>query len=151
MTTVEMIVDMDCHGCERKVRKALQNLDGVDNIDIDMDLQKVTVTGWVDQEKVLRKVRKTGKKAELWTNPYNPEAIGFTQQYGDMYTQHSDRSSNYYQDVEQPDISTLNYYGSGYYGNREVTYQQLPYSSSDIGERASIAFSDENVNACSIM
>lgn len=26
--TVEMIVNIDCEGCERKVRKALQSLDG---------------------------------------------------------------------------------------------------------------------------
>jgi len=38
---------------------------GVDDIDIDMGLQKVTVTGWADQKKVLKTVRKTGRRAEL--------------------------------------------------------------------------------------
>ncbi|KAI3498677.1 hypothetical protein L1887_34454 [Cichorium endivia] len=147
-----MIVNMDCHGCQRKVRKALQNLDGVEDIDIDMELQKVTVTGWVDQEKVLEKVRKTGKKAELWPFPYNPEVIGFTQQYADMYTHHSDPTTYFH--VEQPEISTHNYYGHGYdyNGYGHITYQESPaYSSIGVGETASIAFSDENVNACSIM
>ncbi|KAL4585712.1 hypothetical protein LXL04_010336 [Taraxacum kok-saghyz] len=141
--TMEMIVNMDCHGCERKVRKALENLDGVENVDIDMELQKVTVTGWADQEKVLKKVRKTGRKAELWPFPYNADVIGFTEQYGDMYAHHSDPATYFH--GEQPDISRHNYYG-------HVTDQEyLPYSSIGVGEKASIAFNDENVNACSIM
>ncbi|XP_024989102.1 heavy metal-associated isoprenylated plant protein 28-like [Cynara cardunculus var. scolymus] len=149
MTIVEMIVNMDCHGCERKVRKALRNMNGVESIDIDMNMQKVTVSGWIDQEKVLRKVRRTGKKAELWPFPNNPEVIGYTQEYADMYTYHSDPATYFH--VEQPaDISTYNYYEHGSNGQQHVTYQHLPYSTA-VGERATIAFSDENVNACSIM
>lgn len=111
-----------------------------------MNLQKVTVIGYVDQEKVLRKVRRTGKKAELWPFPNNPEVTGFTQQYADMYTSHSDSSTYFH--VQQQDISTYNYYDRGYnnYGQ-----QELPYSSIDVGDRVSNAFNDENVNACSIM
>ncbi|KAJ0438797.1 putative heavy metal-associated domain, HMA, heavy metal-associated domain superfamily [Helianthus annuus] len=92
-----MIVNMDCHGCERKIRRALQNLDGVENIEIDMNMQKVTVTGWVDQEKVLKKIRRTGKKAELWPFPNNPEMVGYTQEYADMYSSHSDPSTYFHE------------------------------------------------------
>ncbi|KAI3719061.1 hypothetical protein L6452_19951 [Arctium lappa] len=145
-----MIVNMDCHGCERKVRKALRNMNGVESIDIDMNMQKVTVSGWIDHEKVLRKVRRTGKKAELWPFPNNAEVIGYTQEYfADMYTYHSDPAT-YFQHVEQPDISAYNYYEHGSNGHEHVTYLQQPYSTG-VGEMATIAFSDENVNACSIM
>ncbi|KAK1424808.1 hypothetical protein QVD17_20146 [Tagetes erecta] len=150
---VEMIVNMDCHGCERKVRKALQNLDGVENIEIDMNMQKVTVTGWVDQEKVLKKVRRTGKKAELWPFPNNPEMFDFTQHYADMYGYHSDPASYFHE--PHPEISTYTdnhyYYERSYYNNNEYGYQEMPYNSLKVSERASNAFSDENVNACSVM
>ncbi|GFS45576.1 heavy metal transport/detoxification superfamily protein [Actinidia rufa] len=46
-----MRVHMDCAGCESKIRKALQKLKGVDDVDINMGMQKVTVTGWADQKK----------------------------------------------------------------------------------------------------
>ncbi|KAI7736196.1 hypothetical protein M8C21_007977 [Ambrosia artemisiifolia] len=147
MIIVEMIVNMDCHGCERKIRRALRNLDGVDNIEIDMNMQKVTVTGWVDQEKVLKKIRRTGKKAELWPFPNNPETVGFTQEYSDMYSYHSDPST-YFHDQHQ-EIFTNNYYEPRY--NNEYGRLEMPYSSTGVGERAVNAFSDENVNACSVM
>ncbi|XP_071709095.1 heavy metal-associated isoprenylated plant protein 28-like [Rutidosis leptorrhynchoides] len=149
---VELIVNMDCHGCERKVRKALQSLDGVENIEIDLNLQKVTVTGssLMDQEKVLKKVRRTGKKAELWPFPENPETIGFTEEYGNLYSYHSDPTTYFH--TEQPDMSSHKYYKHSYNGNYgQVTHQELPYSSTGFDEKASNAFSDENVNACSIM
>ncbi|KAI3796791.1 hypothetical protein L1987_39476 [Smallanthus sonchifolius] len=142
-----MIVNMDCHGCERKIRKALQNIDGVESIEIDMNMQKVTVSGWVDQEKVLKKVRRTGKKAELWPFPNDPEMVGFTQQYADMYSYHSDPATYFHE--QHPVISKNNYYQQGY--NNEYGYLEMPYSSTGVSERVSNAFSDENVNACSMM
>ncbi|GJY43532.1 heavy metal-associated isoprenylated plant protein 28-like protein [Tanacetum coccineum] len=148
--TLEMIVNIDCQGCERKVRKALQSLDGVESIDIDMNMQKVTVTGWVDQEKVLKKIRRTGKKAELWPFPYNQESLTFTQQYADMYSYHSDPATYFHTD--RPEISTYDYNTHGYNGYGHVTYQEPPYSlTTGFGEKATTAFSDENVNACLIM
>jgi hypothetical protein len=37
---------------------------GIDSIDINMEMQKVTVMGWADEKKVLKTVRKTGRRAE---------------------------------------------------------------------------------------
>ncbi|XVF46752.1 hypothetical protein PTKIN_Ptkin03bG0053600 [Pterospermum kingtungense] len=56
-----MRVHMDCGGCGSKVKTTLQKLKGVDEVDIDMGMLKVTVTGWADQKKVLKTVRKTGR------------------------------------------------------------------------------------------
>ncbi|PRQ33441.1 putative heavy metal-associated domain, HMA [Rosa chinensis] len=44
--TIEIRVHIDFPGCESKVRSTLQKLKGIDNVEIDMALQKVTVTGW---------------------------------------------------------------------------------------------------------
>ena len=43
---------------------------GVKTVDINRKMQKVTVSGYVEPNKVLKKVKGTGKRAELW--PYVP-------------------------------------------------------------------------------
>ncbi|PSS03011.1 Heavy metal-associated isoprenylated plant protein, partial [Actinidia chinensis var. chinensis] len=144
---VEMSVHMDCPGCESKIKKALQKLDGVDDINVDMEMQKVTVTGWADQSKVLKTVRKTGRKAELWPFPYNPEYHTFTQYYYNQNGHQSYPSSTYY--VPQPS-SSYNYRVHGYNGHDHGYYHQPPHSTI-LDERASAMFSDENAHACSIM
>ncbi|KAI3498676.1 hypothetical protein L1887_34453 [Cichorium endivia] len=125
-------------------------ISGVDAIEIDMDLQKVTVTGYVEQEKVLKVVRKTGRSAELWPFPYYSQCFAFTKQYDDLYTYHN-HSVTYFQ-AEQPadTIYSHRYHVHGYNGHDHHTHQGLPYTTV-IGEKAFVAFSDENVNACSIM
>ncbi|KAH9325082.1 hypothetical protein KI387_005260, partial [Taxus chinensis] len=73
---VELQVRLHCKGCERTVRKALCKLEGVQTVDIEMNLHKVTVGGCVDQKMVLKTVRKTGRRAELWPlNPNQPSHI----------------------------------------------------------------------------
>ncbi|XP_021851353.1 heavy metal-associated isoprenylated plant protein 23-like [Spinacia oleracea] len=68
--TIELKVRMDCDGCELKVRKALSSLSGVKKVEINRKQQKVTVSGYVEANKVLKKAKSTGKKAEIW--PYVP-------------------------------------------------------------------------------
>ncbi|KAF7135163.1 hypothetical protein RHSIM_Rhsim08G0031900 [Rhododendron simsii] len=71
LQTVEIRIKMDCHGCERKVRKSVEGMKGVSQIEVDPKQHKLTVIGYVDPKKVLKRVRhKTGKKAEMW--PYVP-------------------------------------------------------------------------------
>lgn len=43
---------------------------GAKKVDVDLKLQKVTVTGYVDSKKVLEAAQSTKKKVELW--PYVP-------------------------------------------------------------------------------
>ncbi|KAL2524252.1 Heavy metal transport/detoxification superfamily protein [Abeliophyllum distichum] len=139
MTIVEMRVHMDCLGCKNKIEKALKKLDGVDNVDVDMYKQKVTVTGWAEQKKVLKRVRKTGRKAELWPFPYNQEHHDYAQHY---YNQYYTNPANYY--------STYNYRKHGYNGHDHGYYQQPP-SSTIFDEQYSSMFSDDNTTGCSIM
>ncbi|KAK8642063.1 hypothetical protein V6N13_011425 [Hibiscus sabdariffa] len=140
---IEMRVHMDCEGCATKIKKELGKLKGVDSVDVDMDMQKVTVMGWAaaDQKKMLKKVRKTGKRAELWPYPYKPENQFYYDYYQSqpMITYHATgRSSSY------------NYYKHGYDGHDHGYYQPPPYSTL-VDEQASSIFSDENPHACSLM
>lgn len=108
---------------------------GVDTLEIDMDKQKVTVKGYVDQRRVLKIVRRTGRKAEFWPYPYHDEYYPYASQYLD--------ESNF--------TSSYNYYMHGY--NESIhgyLPTGLPYSTIIEDEVADL-FSVENVHACSIM
>ncbi|XVF32742.1 hypothetical protein REPUB_Repub17cG0109500 [Reevesia pubescens] len=60
-----------CEGCKKKVKKVLQAIDGVYETTIDSQQHKVTVTGSVDAETLIKKLTKSGKYVELW--PEKPE------------------------------------------------------------------------------
>ncbi|KAG9148135.1 hypothetical protein Leryth_025841 [Lithospermum erythrorhizon] len=141
---VEIRVHMDCAGCERKIKKALQKIDGVDNVEIDMSNQKVTLTGWLDQKKVLKTVRKTGRKAELWPFPYNPEFDNYAHYYYDEYS----RSPATHMFTQSS--SSYNYRKHGYCNQNHGYNQELPHSTI-VEDEAGSMFNDDNVNACSIM
>ncbi|KAF5206480.1 Heavy metal-associated isoprenylated plant protein [Thalictrum thalictroides] len=145
MSITEMKVHMCCPGCEAKIKKALLKLEGIDNIDIDMNMQKVTVTGWAEQKKVLKAARKTGRRAELWPFPYTPEYNAYSEHY---YHQH--QPGQPYAGFKPQPSSSYNYYKHGYDGN-EHGYYHHPAHSTIVNEHAGAIFSDENPHACSIM
>ncbi|KAG8053591.1 hypothetical protein GUJ93_ZPchr0001g29858 [Zizania palustris] len=60
-------VNIHCDGCKHKVKKLLQKIEGVYSVAIDVDNHKVTVTGNVDSETLIRKLTRGGKHAELWS------------------------------------------------------------------------------------
>jgi len=131
---VEMQVRMDCGGCERAVRNALK-IKGVDSVEIDLQQQKVTVMGYVDRNKVLKAVRRSGKKAEFWTYPYEPG------------TSYPLRSDYYKGDVNAYRESSYNYRKHGYTtGDR----QGFSYNRPDDNAIGTM-FSDDNPHACTIM
>ncbi|CAN6468357.1 unnamed protein product [Victoria cruziana] len=59
-------VYIHCEACKKKVKKVLQSVDGVFTTTVDSVQQKVTVTGDVDADTLIRKLQKTGKYVELW-------------------------------------------------------------------------------------
>ncbi|CAK9139575.1 unnamed protein product [Ilex paraguariensis] len=107
---------------------------GVDSLVIDMDKQKVTVTGYVDQRRVLKVVRRTGRKAEFWPYPYDNDYYPYAAQYLD----------------ESTFSSTYNYYMHGYNESMHGYLPNLPYSTI-IDDQVADLFSVENVNSCNIM
>eukprot|EP00118_Oscarella_pearsei_P024845 m.306925 g.306925 ORF g.306925 m.306925 type:complete len:72 (+) comp41720_c0_seq1:147-362(+) len=54
-------VTMTCEGCSGAVNRVLKRLEEVENIEIDMEGQKVTVTSTLDSDTLLEKIKKTGK------------------------------------------------------------------------------------------
>lgn len=96
---------------------------GAKSVDVNRKQNRVTVTGYVEPKKVLKKVESTGKKAEIWpyvkydlvSYPYAPGAY----------------------DKKAP---------PGYV--RNVPQAIIP---SPDTERLTSMFSDENPNACSLM
>ncbi|TKY46228.1 Copper transport protein ATX1 [Spatholobus suberectus] len=63
---IELKVSVNCcEGCKRKVKKALRNLEGVLNIDIDTLQPKITILGNVNPHMLIKKLLKVGKRAEL--------------------------------------------------------------------------------------
>ncbi|XP_027362333.1 heavy metal-associated isoprenylated plant protein 22-like [Abrus precatorius] len=70
--TVNVRVKMDCEACVRRVTNAVENLEGVESVDVNQKLQRVTVTGFVDQKEVVEEIKSTGKVADVWPFvPYN--------------------------------------------------------------------------------
>ncbi|GAA0155582.1 hypothetical protein LIER_13279 [Lithospermum erythrorhizon] len=125
--TVELKVRMDCDGCELKVKKALSSLSGVKSVEINRKQQKVTVTGYVEANKVLKKAEATGKKAEIWPYvPYNLVAQPYAAQAYDKKA-----PPGYVRKVENNNQI-----------NGSVTIYEDPYIN---------MFNDDNPNACSVM
>ncbi|MQM14815.1 hypothetical protein Taro_047752 [Colocasia esculenta] len=127
LQTVELKVTMDCDGCELKVKKALSSMKGVQSVEVNRKQNRATVTGYVDASKVLKRVKATGKKAELWPYvPYNlvaqPYAVG---------TYDKKAPPGYVRNVEYFAVT-------GYAGGRQ-------------DDQITTMFSDDNPNACSIM
>ncbi|XP_051118833.1 heavy metal-associated isoprenylated plant protein 35-like [Andrographis paniculata] len=60
-------VSIHCGGCMKKVKKVLQSIEGVYTIHIDPKQHKVTVKGNVDANILIKKLVKSGKRANLWT------------------------------------------------------------------------------------
>ncbi|CAI0554495.1 unnamed protein product [Linum tenue] len=126
MQTVELKVRMDCDGCELKVKNALSSLSGVKSVEINRKQQKVTVTGFVEPHKVLKKAKSTGKRTEIW--PYVPYNVVAQPYVAGTYDKKA--PPGYVRKVDQPAaVSTVARY-------------EDPYTS---------MFSDDNPNACSIM
>lgn len=95
-------------------------------MDISRKQQKVTVTGYVEASKVLKKAKSTGKKAEIW--PYVPYNLVAQPYIAQAY------------DKKAPPGFVRNVENTSNTGT--VTRYEDPYIN---------MFSDDNPNACSIM
>ncbi|GAA0159435.1 hypothetical protein LIER_38869 [Lithospermum erythrorhizon] len=65
--TCVLRVNIDCDGCNHKVKKLLQRIEGVYQVSIDAEQQKVAVSGIVDPETLIKKLTRAGKPAEVWS------------------------------------------------------------------------------------
>lgn len=146
---------------------------GVDDVVIDLSMQKVTVMGWAEQKKILKAVRRHGRTAELWPYPYNPQYHGFIDHYHNYLQSPQHHQHQPHQHQPQPQTKPIITYHSlsssssssshkhtreynsynynGFHGGRAdySYYQEPPFSTID--EEAGAMFSDENPHSCSIM
>ncbi|KAL9679674.1 hypothetical protein QQ045_017540 [Rhodiola kirilowii] len=134
LQTVELKVRMCCEGCESVVKRAILRLRGIDSVVVDLKMEKVTVTGYVDRNKVLKAVRRRGKRAEFW--PYPNPPLYFTTE------------TDYFKDTTSDFKETYNYYNHGY--NLAHRHGNLPPTHRGDGKLSNL-FNDDNVNACSVM
>ncbi|KAI3501531.1 hypothetical protein L2E82_40368 [Cichorium intybus] len=134
LQTIELQVRMCCTGCERVVKSAIHKLRGVDSVEVELELEKVTVIGYVDRNKVLKAVRRAGKRAEFWPFPNPP--LYFTS------------SSTYFKDMNNEYKESYNYYRHGY--NIGDRHGNIPVSQRG-DDKVSNMFNDDNVNACCVM
>ncbi|XP_047338403.1 heavy metal-associated isoprenylated plant protein 30-like [Impatiens glandulifera] len=134
LQTVELKVRMCCKGCEGVVKKSIYKLRGVDSVEVNLEMEKVTVIGYVDRNRILKKVRRAGKRAEFW--PYPNPPLYFTS------------TGDYFKDLNNEYKESYNYWRHGYnigdkHGNIPVTQRG--------DDKVSNMFNDDNVNACTIM
>ncbi|WOK93032.1 hypothetical protein Cni_G01725 [Canna indica] len=69
--TVILKVHIHCDGCKQEVKKLLQRIEGVYTVSIDAEQQKVTISGDVDSNTLIKKLARSGKHAELWSQKSN--------------------------------------------------------------------------------
>lgn len=98
---------------------------GVKSVDVDLKQQKVTVTGFVDAKKVLKKASCTGKKVEPW--PYVPYNMIAHPYVAGVYDKKA--PPGFVRKTDDPAVAALN----------------------PVEEQYTLMFSDENPNACSVM
>ncbi|KAG6519665.1 hypothetical protein ZIOFF_023163 [Zingiber officinale] len=67
MALVELKVGMHCDECIKAIKKAIKKIEEVETYRVDAELSKITVTGNVTSEEVMRALQKIGKNATLWT------------------------------------------------------------------------------------
>lgn len=124
-TVVLRVRNIDCDGCEKKVRRSVSSMKGVQSVDMDRKEQKLTVTGYVEVYKVLRRVKRTGKPTEIW--PYVPAEMAYHPYAAGVYDRKAPRG--YVRNVDP-----------GFLTNPNRTDEQ--YTS---------MFSEDNPNSCTIM
>ncbi|KAL2644923.1 hypothetical protein R1flu_012510 [Riccia fluitans] len=78
-TSLVFNVPLCCESCVQKIRKALSKDEEVENVDVDMMKSKVIVTGYLNPERVLRKLRKVKKSAAFWVDSTSYDNLSGTQ------------------------------------------------------------------------
>ncbi|KAI4352133.1 hypothetical protein L6164_006414 [Bauhinia variegata] len=125
MQTVEIKVKMDCDGCERRVRHAAKSMKGVKSVEVNRKQSRVMVSGYVDPNKVLKRIRSTGlKRAVFW--PYVEQHLVYYPYVSGVYDRRAPA------------------------GHVRNVVQAFPAPNAP-EEKIMSFFSDDNVNACSIM
>ncbi|XP_019706215.1 copper transport protein ATX1 isoform X2 [Elaeis guineensis] len=63
---VELKVGMHCEKCIKAIKKAIKKIEDIETYRLDAELNKITVTGNVTPDEVVRVLQKIGKNATSW-------------------------------------------------------------------------------------
>ncbi|KAJ1702544.1 Heavy metal-associated domain containing protein [Rhynchospora pubera] len=66
METIELKVEMVALH-EKRLRKCLSKVKGIERVEIEGSIQKVVVTGYANRNKILKALRRVGLRAEPWS------------------------------------------------------------------------------------
>ncbi|KAK6146801.1 hypothetical protein DH2020_020670 [Rehmannia glutinosa] len=88
--TCVLRVNIHCDGCKQKVKKILQRIEGVYQVNIDVEQQKVTISGSVDSDTLIKKLVKAGKHAEPWSQNTNH----IQKQKASFFKEHNNKKNN---------------------------------------------------------
>uniref|UniRef100_A0A0E0C9N9 HMA domain-containing protein n=1 Tax=Oryza meridionalis TaxID=40149 RepID=A0A0E0C9N9_9ORYZ len=66
MAVVELKVGMHCDRCIKAIKKAIKTIDDMESYQLDTEINKVTVTGNVTPDEVVKALQKIGKTATNW-------------------------------------------------------------------------------------
>lgn len=67
MAVVELKVGIHCEECNKAIKKAIKKIEDIETYKVDTEMNKITVTGNVTAERVLRVLQKIGKSATYWS------------------------------------------------------------------------------------
>ncbi|KAK1352297.1 hypothetical protein POM88_053561 [Heracleum sosnowskyi] len=108
-----------CKDCPKKLKTKLHDLNGVDSVEVDERRNRVTVKGSIASRKIIKKLDKWGRKAELVherkeTNPneYRVESLDDDEDSSFCHGNSSGSSSR----------ARDNYESSAYYGNEYLDH-----------------------------
>lgn len=68
---VELKVNLHCHECIRKILKAIKKIEDIETYNVETQLNKVSVTGNVGTDEVIKVLQKIGKTAHPWEEDEN--------------------------------------------------------------------------------
>ncbi|KAI0501886.1 hypothetical protein KFK09_016831 [Dendrobium nobile] len=71
MALVELKVGMHCQECIKAIKKAIKKIEDIETYRVDAELNKITVTGNVTAEEVVKVLQKIGKTATSWNEEEN--------------------------------------------------------------------------------
>ncbi|XP_050211045.1 copper transport protein ATX1 [Mercurialis annua] len=71
---VELQVNLHCEECIKKILKAIKKIQDIETYNVDIELNKVIVTGNVTTQQVIRVIQKIGKTATTWEEDPTPNS-----------------------------------------------------------------------------
>ncbi|KAJ0981928.1 hypothetical protein J5N97_010183 [Dioscorea zingiberensis] len=137
--TVILKVRMHCESCAQFLHKRIKKLEGVESVVTDMSNNQITVTGFIDPEKLVDYVSKRTKRQALIVKGEEEEKK--EEEKGEEQEKKEDDEKKGEDDEKKIELQKYEHWSSPGYYHIEYAYDHPPPQ----------IFSDENPNACFVM